>query len=358
MQWVDYCGIVRLRVLPLSTVRRKFETGWDVAVTAAALGILADDSPVAGASPTGMYSLAPVWSSFRILTPGPTTPAGTAQHAAVMCDMTDRAGYPEPPYPRTALLKAVALAKQSYDLELLVGFETEVMLYDRDGNGNLVVHGQQAWSVASALTPKRLACLEEVVLNLEAAGIDVAMFHAESADGQFEIVTGPLPAIPAVDTLYHTRQVVEQTAARHGMRASLHPKPYGLQAGTACHTHFSLSRRDAQPAFAAGVLQHLKALMAITTPTMASFDRLCDNSWACGTWVCWGEENREVPLRQIAGANPHWELRCVDATANMYLAIAAVIHCGLLGVKAHATLPPGCLRTPPPPPPTPSLTPK
>lgn len=345
MQWVDYCGIVRLRVLPISVVKRKFETGWDVAITAAALGILADDSPVAGASPTGMYSLAPVWSSFRPLTAGPTTSVGTAQHAAVMCDMEDRTGRSEPPYPRAALTSAVALAKRDHDLELLVGFETEVMLYDRNSAGELFVHGQQAWSMASALTPKRLACLEEVVLNLEAAGVVVAMFHAESADGQFEIVTGPLPAIAAVDTLYHTRQVVEQTAARHGLRASLHPKPYRDQAGTSCHTHFSLSRRDAEPAFVAGVLQHLKALMATTTPSVASFDRLCDNAWACGTWVCWGQENREVPLRQIAGPNPHWEMRCVDATANMYLAIAALIHCGLLGIMDHATLPPGCLRT-------------
>jgi glutamine synthetase len=50
-----------------------------------------------------------------------------------------------------------------------------------------------------------------------------------------------------------------------------------------------------------------------------------------GDTVAWGTDHRSVPLRKIKAG--HWEIRVVDATANMYLALAAFISAGLLGIQ-------------------------
>jgi glutamine synthetase len=55
-----------------------------------------------------------------------------------------------------------------------------------------------------------------------------------------------------------------------------------------------------------------------------------------GDQVAWGSHNREVPIRKIRPG--HWEIRCVDATANMYLMLAATLAAGLLGVSHQMPL--------------------
>jgi glutamine synthetase len=58
---------------------------------------------------------------------------------------------------------------------------------------------------------------------------------------------------------------------------------------------------------------------------------MADGFWAGGRWVTWGTQNRETPLRKVAGS--HWEIKCLDGLANVYLAMAAIITAGTEGVK-------------------------
>jgi glutamine synthetase len=52
-----------------------------------------------------------------------------------------------------------------------------------------------------------------------------------------------------------------------------------------------------------------------------------------GTYVAWGRENREVPIRLSgAGGNYYFELRCLDGTANTYVALAAILESGMRGI--------------------------
>lgn len=46
--------------------------------------------------------------------------------------------------------------------------------------------------------------------------------------------------------------------------------------------------------------------------------------------MSWGTEIRDVPIRKIKAG--HWEVRCADGTANMYLGLASILGAGLLGV--------------------------
>lgn len=49
-----------------------------------------------------------------------------------------------------------------------------------------------------------------------------------------------------------------------------------------------------------------------------------------GTWIGWGTQNRETPLRRIEQS--HYEFKCMDGLANPYLALGAVIGAGVRGV--------------------------
>ena len=86
-------------------------------------------------------------------------------------------------------------------------------------------------------------------------------------------------------------------------------------------------------------------------PTEFSYARVLDGIWSGGTYVCWGTDNREAPVRlcglSTAGSpnRPHFEIKTVDGTSNPYLAFAALLGAGSLGVRQGALLTSGdCSR--------------
>jgi glutamine synthetase len=229
--------------------------------------------------------------------------------------------------------------------------------------------------------------LDEIVETLVAMGIEVEQVHAEASPGQFEVVTTHGPALQAADRLLLTREVVHAVAARHGLLACFLPKPLPHAPGNGCHLHMSLWEGGVNllgggeacgeavwEAFFAGVLHYLPALLAVTTPSINSFERLKPRCWSGGGYRCWGMDNKEAPLRGAAPVQPpvassssmsrspphsvssvnsvhspsqfstgrptHFELKAMDATANPHVAIAAVIAAGLLGVDGAMALPP------------------
>jgi len=54
----------------------------------------------------------------------------------------------------------------------------------------------------------------------------VQMYHSEAAPGQYEVITGPLPPLQAVDALIHTRMTIFNVASKHGLRATLAPRVF------------------------------------------------------------------------------------------------------------------------------------
>lgn len=88
--------------------------------------------------------------------------------------------------------------------------------------------------------------------------------------------------------------------------------------------------------FYAGILRHLRSIIALTYSNPASYDRMADGCWAGGRWVTWGTQNRETALRKIAGS--HWEVKVLDGLANPYLAIASLLAAGTDGIARHADL--------------------
>jgi glutamine synthetase len=88
----------------------------------------------------------------------------------------------------------------------------------------------------------------------------------------------------------------------------------------------------------------LAALLAFGAPSVASYLRLVPSHWA-GAFACWGRENREAALRFIGGTagnrenEANLEVKCFDAAANPYLALAALLCAGRAGLAEQARLP-------------------
>ena len=149
-------------------------------------------------------------------------------------------------------------------------------------------------------------------------------------------------------------------AWRHGLWASLAPKPLAEQAGNGAHCHFSAwdVGPDGGPGernrffnggdryglselayhFIGGILAHLPALVALTCGSVNSYRRLQPQHWS-SAFVCYGDDNREAALRipsQMWGhAEPsaNLELKPCDSTGNPYLALGALIYAGLDGMR-------------------------
>lgn len=142
---------------------------------------------------------------------------------------------------------------------------------------------------------------------------------------------------------------------------------HDLTAGSAAHTHISVHPLDGitrtgdtstalaptlsshSRSFLQALLSHLPSICAFTLPTRFSYARMLDGIWSGGTWVGWGIEAREAPIRVTGpnappthinglGGGQHFEFRCVDGTSNPYLVLAALLGVGARGICENAKL--------------------
>ena len=94
-----------------------------------------------------------------------------------------------------------------------------------------------------------------------------------------------------------------------------------------------------ESAFLQSVLDNLQGICAFSLPTVASYARMADGVWSGGTYVSWGSENREAPIRVCGTPGSHrFEIRCVDGTANPYLYLASIFAAVIHGLDAGKTL--------------------
>ena len=273
----------------------------------------------------------------------------------VMSSWTDESGKPISACPIHALQRHLDLLNKEYDLNIMIGFELEVVFLHRTSTSPPSYSPLTTTHSWGTFHPQDLTLalplLTEIESALSAAGITVQQFHSEAGPGQYEIVLAPLPAIDAIHTLYQARQIVQHVAEAADLRATFHPCPISGD-GNASHAHISLNdtrcgakasgvrmeeveMNAREMSFWAGVLEHLEAICAFSMPEAESYERIVEDHWTGGVWIAWGTQNREVPLRRIGGfgGSRRWEVRCVDGCANMYLAIAAIVAAGYEGLR-------------------------
>ena len=194
-------------------------------------------------------------------------------------------------------------------------------------------------------------CRSEMCLLMEQAGITVKYHHPEvGASGQFEIEPQLGQMSKMADASMMIKYIIRNTALKHGLSATLMPKPVYGEAGNGMHVHMLLLK-DGEPVFSddngyshlsetahyfmGGLLKHINSLCAITNPSTNSFKRLVPGFEAPVT-VGYATSNRSAVIRIPAYAKTpalrRFELRNPDATCNPYFCYAALLMAGLDGV--------------------------
>ena len=124
-------------------------------------------------------------------------------------------------------------------------------------------------------------------------------------------------------------------------------KPYGLQAGSGMHVHFSLIDDTGRNVYVGedgpsealfhsvgGLLENMGESMAIFAPHANSYRRLTPSEHA-PTYASWGFDNRSAAVRVITASKPatRIEHRVAGADTNPYLVLAMILSAALAGIK-------------------------
>jgi glutamine synthetase len=343
LHFLDYTSTQRQRMVPITQFRKQMTNGSYIGITRGLMRLLQDETLAPGGSATGQFLIKPDLGTLS-LNKGLSSPSATVQ----TWWLNDVSHSHIEGCPRWTLQKHVDLLKSEYNISILMGCEIEIVFVrpqiDESTSAYtdfLPLHTLHSWSGMTYQQLDILPMIEEIVESLAEVDIHLPQFHAEAAPGQWEFPLPPAEPLKAIDMLYAAREVIRNVARKHGLKATLYPRPYNFTCGSACHTHFSINGphdtvSKYSDSFLAGVLDHLPSIMALTLPLQESYQRVQAGIWSGGEYVAWGTQNREVPLRKCGDG--HWELKTVDGIANMYFAMAAVLASGLDGLRRTSRL--------------------
>jgi glutamine synthetase len=186
--------------------------------------------------------------------------------------------------------------------------------------------------------------------QLRDARLGATAANHEFSPGQFEINLDHSGLLDAADRSFRLKSAVQEIARLRGLMATFMAKPFNDEGGSGFHVHVSLGDDNGENAFGdpdgpdglsaagrhaiGGVLRHAGALSALLNPTINSYKRFGPDTLA--PWLIdWGLDNRSAMVRipPERGSAARMEVRLGDATANPYLAMAAIGAAAYLGIQ-------------------------
>ena len=189
---------------------------------------------------------------------------------------------------------------------------------------------------------------EDVYDYCAAQDIDIDTLTHEAGAAQIEINFNHGAALELADQVFLFKRTVRETAIRHQVYATFMAKPMQNEPGSAMHIHQSVvdaatgrnlfasedgADTDLFRCHIAGLQKYLPMAMPMLAPNVNSYRRLVAGTDAPIN-VHWGRDNRTVGLRVPLSAPDarRVENRVPGADANPYLALAASLACGYLGM--------------------------
>ena len=189
---------------------------------------------------------------------------------------------------------------------------------------------------------------EDVYDFCEAQGIDIDTLTHEAGAAQMEMNFNHGPPLLLADQAFLFKRTVREAGLRHKVYATFMAKPMQGEPGSSMHIHQSVfDAKTKRNLFAsktgkdtklflqhiAGLQKYLPAVMPLLAPNVNSYRRLTPYSDAPIN-THWGYDNRTTGLRvpRSEPAARRVENRLAGADANPYLAIAASLACGYMGM--------------------------
>ncbi len=350
----DLTGVARGKILP----REKFteDRGMRLPQGVVAMG-------VTGEFPTHgpYYDVISPNDSDMHLRADPTTvrivPWASDPTAQVIHDCYDREGKLSSFAPRSVLRRVCGLyADEGWNPVVAPELEFYLVARNTDpdmplkppiGRSGRAETSRQAYSIDAVNEFDPL--FEDIYRYCEQMGLNVDTLIHEIGAGQMEINFFHGAPLPLADEVFFFKRTVREAALRHDMYATFMAKPIAGEPGSSMHVHQNIldaqtgknlfSNADGSPSqeffwYIGGLQRYVPAATALFAPYVNSYRRLV-RSAAAPINIQWGTDNRTVGIRAPLANGPsrRVENRVIGSDANPYVALAATLACGYLGIK-------------------------
>src|SRR6266581_4371615 len=284
--------------------------------------------------------------------------------ASCICDLWTEHGEPVTIAPRYVLNNVVERARSmgfepmaASELEFRFFRETMFSLREKDFGPNLdpLNPGFNCYAISQASADDHL--LGRIARMMRDHGVEIEGYNREHGPGMYEMNIHYADALTASDHTLLFKTGVKEICHQLGFTASFMAKWNDQEDGSSGHAHISLWDRDGSRnlfwdegaeghmstlmrQFLAGMLDKLPEFMAFYAPTINSYKRYVEGTWAPLN-TTWGMDNRTCAVRVINNGRRaiRLENRVPGADANFYLVFSAMLASGLYGIEQQLELP-------------------
>ncbi|WP_183752614.1 glutamine synthetase family protein [Rhizobium sp. BK181] len=283
-------------------------------------------------------------------------PWETDPTAQVICDIVSVDGE-EVPYTPRNVLKRVLKLYGDRGWKPIVAPEIEFYLVAKNDDPDYPLHppkgrsgrsilGGQGYSIAGINEFDEL--IDDIYHFSEKQGLEIDTLIHEEGPAQLEINLRHGNPIELADQVFLFKRTIREAAMKHGIYATFMAKPMQGQPGSAMHIHQSVvnqetgknifSNPDGSASreffhFIGGLQKYVPSSMVMLAPYVNSYRRLTPDMSAPVN-NAWGYDNRTTAFR-VPVSDPQArrvENRLPSSDANPYLALAASLASGLLGI--------------------------
>ncbi len=348
----DQAGVARGKMMP----SKKFTSNTSLALPSAVFmttisgGYPEDGNGFRYPEDDGDLKMAPDLSTLS------EVPWETDPTAQVICDLVHQDGGNVDFTPRN-LLKHVLAAYAERGLKPVVAPEIEFYLVRKNpdpdypltppvGRSGRPIGGGAGYSIAGVNEFDEL--IDDIYHFSERQGLEIDTLIHEEGAGQLEINLRHGDPVELADQVFLFKRTIREAALKHDTYATFMAKPIQGQPGSAMHIHQSiLDRKTGRNIFTAedgseteaffhfigGMQKHVPNALVMMAPYVNSYRRLTQAASAPVNNK-WGYDNRTTAFR-VPRSDPaarRVENRIPSSDANPYLALAASLACGLIGL--------------------------
>jgi glutamine synthetase len=275
----------------------------------------------------------------------------------VICDLVHQDGRFVEFTPRNVLKRIVALYAED-GLRPVVAPEIEFYLVRKNpdpdypltppvGRSGRAIGGGAGYSIAGVNEFDEL--IDDIYHFSENQGLEIDTLIHEEGAGQLEINLRHGDPVELADQVFMFKRTIREAALKHDTYATFMAKPIQGQPGSAMHIHQSIvdkktgsnifkndngAETDAFFHFIGGMQKHVPNALVMFAPYVNSYRRLTQSASAPVN-AKWGYDNRTTAFR-VPRSDPaarRVENRIPSSDANPYLALAASLACGLIGLR-------------------------